>query len=151
AAAGRKLARVPQDDARNNPGSIGIGIGDTRADEGVQQRELAQPAENGPGAGDHSGFVAVGTPARAPLAGARRALEKGSTAEWAILITALLGDDRQEHRKAWALLWRTVQDYVEHSVRLDIRPLSDDEETRQELALMVLRKLERNDYAYLRE
>jgi hypothetical protein len=61
----------------------------------------------------------------------------------------LVGDGRK-YEVARDTLWSQVLQYIVHSVRLDIGPLSDDEEVRREIAYRVLAKLERNKYAHVR-
>ncbi len=70
-----------------------------------------------------------------------------STAQWLKIMEDLLAGDRSARNT----MWYQVLQYIEHSVRLDIGPLSDDKEVRRDLAFRVLGKLEANDCKHLRE
>jgi len=71
--------------------------------------------------------------------------------EWPLIIAALLGDDLRMRQEARALLWTEVQEYVLHRAQLPLPQVVDDKDVRLDIALAVLRKLERNNYAALCE
>lgn len=62
-----------------------------------------------------------------------------------IIENVLAGD-----KSARSAMWAQVIQHIERTVRLDIGPLSDDKEVRRDIAVVVLRKLEANDYRNLR-
>lgn len=65
---------------------------------------------------------------------------------WLKIIEDLLAGDKD----ARATTWRRVFQHIEHLVRLDIGPLSDDKEVRRDIAVRVLGKLEANEHRNLR-
>lgn len=69
-----------------------------------------------------------------------------STAQWLKIVEDVLAGNRI----ARDAMWCQVLQYIEHVVRLDIGPLSDDKEVRRDLAVRVLEKLEANDHKHLR-
>jgi hypothetical protein len=66
--------------------------------------------------------------------------------QWLKIIEDLLAGDKD----ARATMWRRVFQHIEHLVRLDIGPLSDDKEVRRDIAVRVLGKLEANEHRNLR-
>jgi hypothetical protein len=71
--------------------------------------------------------------------------------QWVKIIDDLLGDARKEREAARSVVWSEVLHFVVHSARLEIGPLREDEEVRRDIGVRVLKKLESNDYAHLRE
>lgn len=71
--------------------------------------------------------------------------------QWLKIIEDLLGADGRKQEVARTTLWCEVLHYIVHSVRLDIGPLSDDEEVRRDIGVHVLKKLEANSYAHVRK
>ena len=79
------------------------------------------------------------------------AFQHRTDGQWLNIIDELLGCDRKKQQAARETMWCEVLHYVEHSARLKIGPLSDDEDARREIGDRVLKKLEANDYAHLRD
>ena len=71
--------------------------------------------------------------------------------QWLQIVDDLLAGDCKKQQTARIRLWSEVVDYVEHRARLKIGPLSDDDDVRSEIADRVMKKLEANAYAHLRD
>jgi hypothetical protein len=71
--------------------------------------------------------------------------------QWLAIIEDLLVGDGRKQKAARDTMWSQTLQYIAHSVRLDIGPLSDDGEVRREIAYRVLGKLEANNHAHIRE
>src|SRR4051812_42519600 len=63
----------------------------------------------------------------------------------------MLFGGRSTGENARTTMWVEGTRFVERVVRLPIGPLADDNDVRRELAMRVLAKLEREDFANLRE
>jgi hypothetical protein len=74
-----------------------------------------------------------------------------SSSESTRIIAEVLEDAGDKHQEARARLWQEVIDYVMQLERLPIEPMADDKEARRDVSVAVLRKLESNDYALLRD
>jgi RNA polymerase sigma-70 factor (ECF subfamily) len=66
-------------------------------------------------------------------------------------MTPVPGDINDKPQEVRTRLSQVVIDYVMQLERLPIGPMADDMEARRDIAVAVLRKLESNDYALLRE
>jgi len=74
-----------------------------------------------------------------------------SNDQWLAIIRELLRGSERTRRRAREVLWLEIFRYVVHRAKLPIGPLANDPDERREIALRVLQKLERNNYAHLRE
>lgn len=73
--------------------------------------------------------------------------------DWLEIITHVLDGEGKQREEARATMWGNVKHFVEHVDRgkLPIGPLADDDDALRDIAVRVLEKLERHDFAHLRE
>src|SRR5690349_21140989 len=71
--------------------------------------------------------------------------------KWLPIINKLLRGGDSERREARAIMWLEVADYVVRCAKMPIGPPGDDEDERRDIAVAVLRTLEKKDYAHVRE
>lgn len=83
------------------------------------------------------------------MASPRRRLRRNS--QWPAIADQLLGDSKADQAVARRTLWIEVRRYVEHVADLPIGALAEDVETRRDVAVKVLEKLEAKEYAAVRK
>lgn len=70
--------------------------------------------------------------------------------DWSGIVERLFrAGTKEEWEKARKAMWLGVEEYVVYRAKLRIGPLNDDEDARRDIAVAVMEKLERNDYAHL--
>jgi hypothetical protein len=79
------------------------------------------------------------------------ALQHSTDPTWLQIIDDLLDGAQNKQAVARTTLWCEVLHYVELCARLPIGPLSEDGDARREIGDRVLKKLEANDHALLRD
>lgn len=73
--------------------------------------------------------------------------------DWLQIVTDILDGEGARREQARGAMWEDVTHFVEHVARskLGIGPLADDSDALRDIAVRVVDKLERNDFAHLRE
>ena len=70
--------------------------------------------------------------------------------KWPELVDRLLEGTPQERETAWTTMWVEVDHFVIRCAKLPIAKLNDDEDAVRDIAVRVMKRLERNNYQHLR-